>query len=80
LIFSLIIALPTGVISAIRQDTMTDHVARSLSIFMLALPSFWLGTMYFVAVGSWEDWGLPPSIGDWLLPPSIYQDIWRTSG
>ena len=77
LFFSLVIALPTGVISAIRQDTMVDHTARSFSIFMLALPSFWLGTMYFVVVGSWDDWGLPASIGDWLLPPSIYEDPWE---
>ena len=77
LFFSLIIALPTGVISAIRQDTVVDHTARSFSIFMLALPSFWLGTMYFVVVGRWDDWGLPKSIGDWLLPPSIYENFWE---
>lgn len=76
LIFSLLISLPTGVISAIRQDTVIDHVVRSFSIFMLALPSFWLGTMYFVIVGKWDDWGLPDSIGNWLLPPSIYADPW----
>jgi peptide/nickel transport system permease protein len=77
LFFSLIIALPIGVLSAIRQDTMVDHVSRSFSIFMLALPSFWLGTMYFVIVGRWADWGLPQSMGDWLLPPSIYKDAWE---
>ena len=77
LVFSLIIALPTGIISAIRQDTAVDHTARSFSIFMLALPSFWLGTMYFVIVGNWDDWGLPSAIGDWLLPPTPYKDIWE---
>jgi peptide/nickel transport system permease protein len=77
LVFSLLIALPTGIISAIRQDTMVDHTARSFSIFMLALPSFWLGTMYFVIVGNWDDWGLPSSVGDWLLPPTPYKDIWE---
>jgi peptide/nickel transport system permease protein len=77
LIFSLVIALPIGVISAIRQDTFVDHTARSFSIFMLALPSFWLGTMYFVIVGNWHDWGLPKGIGDWLLPPSQYSSLWE---
>src|SRR6266545_2591784 len=77
LIFSLFVALPIGVISAIRQDTVVDHTARSFSIFMLALPSFWLGTMYFVIVGNWDDWGLPRSVGDWLLPPSIYKNFWE---
>jgi len=76
LFFSLVIALPIGVISAIRQDTLVDHTARSFSIFMLALPSFWLGTMYFVIVGNWRGWGLPQSVGDWLLPPSQYKDFW----
>jgi len=77
LVFSLIIALPIGVVSAMRQDTLVDHTARSFSIFMLALPSFWLGTMYFVVVGNWHDWGLPKSVGDWLLPPSEYRNFWE---
>ena len=77
LVISLLISLPIGVLSAIRQDTVPDYTARSFAIAMQALPSFWLGTMYFVVVGNWSDWGLPEGIGDWLLPPSIYQDIWE---
>ncbi len=77
LVVSLLIALPIGVLSAVRQDTYSDYIARSFAIFMLALPAFWLGTMYFVVVGNWSDWGLPQSIGDWLLPPPIYKDFWE---
>src|SRR5574341_183008 len=77
LLISLAISLPIGVLSAIRQDTVPDYTARSFAIAMLALPSFWLGTMYFVVVGNWSDWRVPESIGNWLLPPSIYKDIWE---
>jgi hypothetical protein len=49
LLVGLIIALPIGIYSAIRQDTAGDYIARSFSILLLAVPSFWLGTM--VALG-----------------------------
>jgi peptide/nickel transport system permease protein len=48
LIVALAVALPIGVYSATRQDTTGDYIARSFSILMLAVPSFWLGTMVMV--------------------------------
>jgi peptide/nickel transport system permease protein len=71
LVLSLIIALPIGVLSAIRQDSIFDYVGRSSAIFMLALPSFWLGTMYIVLSGRWADF---------LLPPVFYKDLWDDPG
>ena len=68
LVLSLIIGLPIGILSAIRQDKPVDYVARSSAIFMLALPSFWLATMFFVFAGTYAGW---------LLPPVIYTDIWE---
>ena len=44
-IFSTILGIPLGVISAVRRDTIIDHVARFISITGLALPVFWLGLM-----------------------------------
>lgn len=60
LIIALSIALPIGVYSAIRQDTAGDYFARSFSILMLAVPSFWLGTMVMVFPSIW--WGWSPEI------------------
>ena len=60
LLVGLAIALPIGVYSAIRQDTTGDYVARSFSILMLAVPSFWLGTMVMVFPSVW--WGWSPSV------------------
>lgn len=68
LVISLIIAVPIGVVSAIRQDSIVDYVCRSTAIFMLAAPSFLLGLMFIVLVGNYS-----PS----LLPPVSYHDPWE---
>ncbi|MFJ1254462.1 ABC transporter permease [Cupriavidus sp. CuC1] len=60
LFVALSVALPVGVLSAIRQDTAADHVARSFSILMLAVPSFWMGTMIMVFPSVW--WGWSPEV------------------
>lgn len=57
---ALSIALPIGVYSAIRQDTIGDYIARSFSILMLAVPSFWMGTMIMVFPSIW--WGWSPEV------------------
>ncbi|KAF0096621.1 MAG: peptide/nickel transport system permease protein [Rhodospirillaceae bacterium] len=59
LIVGLSVAVPIGVYSAIRQDTPGDYVARSFSILMLAVPSFWLGTMVMVFPSIWWGWSPP---------------------
>ena len=60
LLVGLIIALPIGIYSAVRQDTTGDYIARSFSILLLAVPSFWLGTMVVVFPSIW--WGWSPSV------------------
>src|SRR5690606_31233974 len=52
-------ALPVGVYSAVRQDTTGDYVTRSISILMLAVPSFWIGTMVMVFPSIWWGWSPP---------------------
>lgn len=60
LLVALIVAIPVGVWSAIRQDTWGDYVGRSFSILMLAVPSFWLGTIVMVFPAIW--WGISPEV------------------
>ncbi len=60
LIVALLIAIPIGIYSAIRQDTAGDYVTRSFSILMLAVPSFWMGTMVMVFPSIW--WGWSPEV------------------
>ena len=56
LIVALTVALPIGVYSALKQDTLGDYAARSFSLVMLAIPSFWLGTLVMVFPSVWWRW------------------------
>ena len=57
---AVLIALPIGIYSAIRQDTMGDYIARSFGILALSIPGFWLGTLVVVLPSIW--WGWSPSL------------------
>ncbi len=59
LIIAQLIALPVGIYSAIRQDTVGDYTGRSVAIFCIAVPSFWLGTMIMVFPAIWWNWSPP---------------------
>ena len=49
-IIAVIIALPLGIISAIRQNTWLDYAVRTFSIAGIAIPSFWLGIMVILGI------------------------------
>lgn len=59
--FALLIAIPIGVVSATRQDTVRDYVARSTAILGLSVPGFWLATLIIVMPAIW--WGWRPVTG-----------------
>lgn len=56
LIVAITVAIPIGIYSAIRQDTAGDYVTRSFSLLMLAVPSFYLGTLVMVFPSVWWRW------------------------
>jgi peptide/nickel transport system permease protein len=66
-ILSIIVAIPIGVISAIRQDTWLDYLLRTTSIGMLAAPSFWIATLVIIFGAYWFLWA----------PPFGYMPIWE---
>ena len=70
LVVGLAIALPIGVYSAMRQDTPGDYAARSFSILLLAVPSFWLGTMVVVFPSMWWGWSPPIEYTPFTVSPS----------
>ena len=47
---AVIISIPLGTISAIKQDTWIDYVVRIFSIAGIAIPSFWLGIMIILGL------------------------------
>ena len=56
LIIGLMISIPVGVYSAIRQDTAGDYLGRTIAIISISIPSFWLGTMIIVYPAVWWNW------------------------
>ena len=59
IVIGLVIALPVGVYSAIRQDTVADYVGRTAAIIGLATPNFWLGIMVMLYPAIWWGWSPP---------------------
>ena len=59
IVIGLLIALPVGVYSAIRQDTLADYAGRSAAIIGLATPNFWLGTLVMIFPAIWWSWAPP---------------------
>ncbi|WP_193172925.1 ABC transporter permease [Nisaea nitritireducens] len=68
---SIVIAIPLGVISAAKQNTMVDYVVRGFSIAGIAMPSFWLGILMILGllIGTQEFMGRP-----WM-PPISFKSI-----
>ena len=56
---AILIAIPIGIISATRQDTVSDYSGRLFAIAGLSLPDFWLATLVVVFLAIWFHW-LPP--------------------
>ena len=66
-IMTLVVALPLGILSAIRQDKFADYVARIISIAGLSLPSFWVALLIILGLVIWFRW----------LPPLEYVPVWQ---
>ena len=49
LVFSILLGVPLGVISAVKQNTALDYALRVLSLSGLSMPAFWLGLLILMA-------------------------------
>ena len=59
LILGLLIAMPIGMYSALRQDTIGDYIARSIAMAFIAVPYFWIGILVVVFGSLWFRY-MPP--------------------
>ena len=62
IVIGLVIAMPVGIFSAIRQDRVGDYVGRSVAIIGLATPNFWLGVMVMIYPASRGRRSRPPRL------------------
>ena len=82
IVIGLLIALPVGIYSAIRQDTAADYVGRTIAVIGLATPNFWLAIMVMTFPAIWWGWSPPMELipftedplgnfGMFLIPSAI---------
>ena len=69
-IVSVIIAIPLGMLAAVRQDTWVDYAVRIFSIGGLAMPGFWVGILTILTLVIFFGWGpplefTPPWVDPW---------------
>ena len=59
IVIGLVIALPVGIYSAIRQNTAADYAGRTAAIVGMATPNFWLAIMVMIYPVIWWGWSPP---------------------
>ena len=65
-LIAMVIAIPVGVISAIRQDSIWDYALRIFAISGMAMPVFWTGSLIILLLVIYFQW----------LPPLQYASLW----
>ncbi|MGH8741093.1 MAG: ABC transporter permease [Burkholderiales bacterium] len=61
-----LLAIPLGILAAVKQDTWVDYAVRVFSIAGLATPSFWLGIMMILTMLIFFKW----------VPPMVFTPLW----
>ncbi len=67
LVLASVMAVPLGVLSAIKQDSVSDYAARIITLLGIALPNFWVAVMtifFLVLIFQWA-------------PPLAYEKVWN---
>ncbi len=62
-VFTLLIAIPIGIVSALRQYSLFDHVATFLAFVGQAIPIFWFGLILIIVFNVWLKYPVSPSQG-----------------
>ena len=70
LILSYVVAIPLGVLSAVKQDTIFDHAAKIFTIAGVALPTFWVGILILFVLSYYFNW----------VPPLDYASFFENPG
>jgi peptide/nickel transport system permease protein len=68
IVLGVALAIPLGVLSATRQDKLSDYMGRLVAISGLSFPDFWLGTLIITFAAIWFNW----------MPPLGYTSLWES--
>jgi peptide/nickel transport system permease protein len=72
-VVAILIAIPLGTISALKQNSWIDHVVRTVAIAGIATPSFWLGIVSILVVLDVSH----ALFGAAWMPPIDYVPFWQ---
>lgn len=61
-----LIAIPVGVLAAVKQDTWIDYILRSIAVVGLAAPSFFIGMLIILGLSLYFRW----------IPPIAFVNLW----
>lgn len=66
-VWASIIAVPLGVLSAVKQDSWGDYLGRMITIAGIALPNFWIAILIVFFLILFFEW----------IPPLGYENVWE---
>ena len=66
---ALLVAMPVGIYSALRQYSFMDYVATTFTFFGVSIPVFWFGIMMIYLFAVWHPWTTIGGLSWLVLPP-----------
>ena len=70
LLLSYVVAIPLGILSAVKQDTFWDYGTKFFTVAGIALPTFWVGILVLFLLVAIFNWA----------PPLDYANLWENPG
>ena len=66
---ALLVAVPVGIYSALRQYSFLDYLATTFTFFGVSIPVFWFGIMMIYLFAVWHPWTAIGGLSRLVLPP-----------
>ncbi|MBM4442201.1 MAG: ABC transporter permease [Candidatus Rokubacteria bacterium] len=81
LLIALCLAIPAGILSAVRRNTIVDYISTVVALLGQSMPTFWLGIMLILLFS--VQWNFLPSSGrgEWqhMVLPAVTLGLFTTA-
>lgn len=72
IVIGVTIAIPIGIMSALYQDSWTDHLGRMISVTAISVPNFVIATLFIVVTSIYFRWQPPPGYKGFTEDPWVH--------